>query len=154
MNRLQYFMDKVLGEPNSGCWLWMGSLNSGGYGNFWDAGKCVKAHRYAYTAFVGPIPEGLDVMHKCDTPASVNPDHLRPGTTLENIRDAWRKGRMNDRRGQRNGRALVTDFGAARIRDMASLGYQTRAIAEQFRVSTSQVRRIIRGERKEVLRHD
>lgn len=143
--RIDTFMDKIMFEPNSGCWIWLGAIKSGGYGSFWVGGKCLAAHRFSHMVFKGPIPDGLDVMHKCDTPACVNPNHLKAATTLENVRDAWKKGRMNDRKGSANGRAKLTEFGVRYIRDMAILGYGTVEIAEKFQIDRGHVRRIVRG---------
>lgn len=139
------FMDKILPEPNSGCWLWTGSTNSGGYGNFWLAGKSQKAHRVSHMLFKGPIPDGLDVMHKCDVPCCVNPDHIRAGTTLENVRELWAKKRGNPPRGERNAKARLTSDGVIRIRELDGLiGLPTAEIARRFEMSNSQVRRVIR----------
>lgn len=77
-------------EPNSGCWLWDNPSDSnGGYGMLTG----LLAHRASYTAFVGAIPSGKVVMHKCDTRACVNPDHLVLGSRRDNIIDAHRKRR-------------------------------------------------------------
>ena len=72
-----------------GCWEWGGSLTDTGYGKF--AGKF--AHRLAYETWVGPIPEGHVVRHKCDNPPCINPDHLETGTYADNNRDTSERGR-------------------------------------------------------------
>jgi len=82
---LDRFMRMVVPEPNSGCWLYEGS-GAAGYGAFWDGEKRIMAHRFSYEAFVGPIPDGLTIDHKCFVRCCVNPDHLEPVTLLENIR--------------------------------------------------------------------
>jgi len=76
-------------EPNTGCWLWPGSLNSG-YGSISVGNKKHLAHRVSYAEYVGD-PVGQIVMHKCDTPACVNPDHLVLGSPKDNAIDAARK---------------------------------------------------------------
>lgn len=82
----------------SGCWLWNGGWNVRGYGKCNRHGKVwAYAHRLFYTHFVGPIPEGACVMHKCDTPPCCNPDHLVLGTAHENMLDMWMKGRARPR---------------------------------------------------------
>lgn len=91
---LERFFNKVYksDEPN-GCWLWTAGRFTTGYGMFYYNGKHVLAHRFSYQQFVGDIPEGYFVCHKCDTPLCVNPDHLFAGTRLENMQDMSRKGR-------------------------------------------------------------
>lgn len=80
----------------TGCWLFTGPWNDSGYGKF--AGerpvrKHTQAHRYFYEQFVGPIPDGLLLCHKCDTPPCVNPVHMFVGTHQDNMADMVRKGR-------------------------------------------------------------
>ena len=88
MDRFWKKVDKAFG-----CWLWTGSVHKSGYGQFRYMGKTQPAHRVSYELFVGPIPEGLDVLHSCDERRCVNPAHLRPGTDLDNSRDKVERGR-------------------------------------------------------------
>lgn len=90
------------------CWLWQGARNRDGYGSFWSGeyrfgdSSCgpimVLAHRWSYEHHVGPIGDGLCVLHRCDTPGCVNPDHLFLGTQADNVRDCAEKGRRNQTR--------------------------------------------------------
>ena len=81
------FMAHVSPEPNTGCWLWMGYVNRGGYGRLNRAGRgTLNAHRYAYELLTGPIPAGLQVDHLCRVRSCVNPAHLEAVTHQENIR--------------------------------------------------------------------
>jgi hypothetical protein len=80
-------------EPTTGCWLWLRSRDKDGYGSLRADGRTRRAHREAYMAYMGPIPDGAHVLHKCDTPACVNPDHLFLGTQRDNLRDCVVKGR-------------------------------------------------------------
>ena len=73
-------------EPNSGCWLWTGSVLSSGYGRIGIGGKEYLAHRIVYEMLIGPIPDGLELDHKCRVRPCVNPDHLEPVTHIENVR--------------------------------------------------------------------
>lgn len=87
------FWDKVSPEPNSGCWLWMGSHNEKGYGDFWFGDRLERPHRLSYEMLVRDYPAAWLMCHRCDTPACVNPAHLFPGTALQNTTDMVRKGR-------------------------------------------------------------
>ena len=78
------------GDDPLGCWLWPGAAASG-YGTFYAApGVSVYAHRYAYAAMVGPIPDGLHLDHLCQTTRCVNPLHLDPVTPRVNSQRAGR----------------------------------------------------------------
>ncbi len=92
----QRFWSKVTITPY--CWLWGGRVNNHGYGRleWYERGrrKRVLAHRYAYMQYQ-PLVSGIVLLHRCDTPACVNPRHLQPGTQADNIRDALAKGRLN-----------------------------------------------------------
>lgn len=79
-------------EPNSGCWLWTGSVNSWGYGRL-DKRRERQAHRLSYLTFKGPIPPELIVLHSCDVACCVNPEHLRLGTPSDNVQDALNRRR-------------------------------------------------------------
>ena len=81
--RFWHKVDK--GGPN-GCWLWLGCVDGGGYGDFRVWPVKVKAHRYAYELLVGPIPEGLQLDHLCRVRNCVNPKHLEPVTPKVNTR--------------------------------------------------------------------
>lgn len=77
----------------SGCWIWQGGVDQDGYGKVKRFGKTIRAHRLFYEHHTGPVPDGLWVLHRCDTPLCVNPDHLWVGTQLENEQDKDAKGR-------------------------------------------------------------
>jgi len=85
--------DKIEYGAPSGCWLGTGTVTVRGYGQISVGGKNRRAHRAAFEAENGPIPAGLMVRHKCDTPPCVNPDHLLVGTNDDNVRDREERGR-------------------------------------------------------------
>ena len=82
-------------RKTKGCWIWTGNTSRGvdGYGSFKFRGSIWQSHRVAWTLWQGEIPDDKKVLHKCDVPACVNPDHLFTGTILDNNLDKARKGR-------------------------------------------------------------
>ena len=78
--------------PESGCWLWMGTVSSRGYGQVWVNGMHRPAHRISWELVNGPMPAHLDACHTCDVECCINPAHIWPGTPSENAKDAVRKG--------------------------------------------------------------
>lgn len=80
-------------EDENGCWIWKKCIHISGYGNLRVEGKTKKAHRVSFELKNGPIPEGMDVLHKCDVRSCINPDHLYLGTDKENAQDREDRGR-------------------------------------------------------------
>jgi len=87
-----YVFSRVQTEPNCGCWLWMGETNNKGYGrivrgnNHYGLRERFLAHRVSYELVNGPVPEGMDLDHKCRVRLCVNPAHLEPVSRSENNR--------------------------------------------------------------------
>ncbi len=77
------------------CWEWQGGINGDGYGNSYNGEGVEAAHRISYRIHNGKIPYGMVIMHKCDNPSCVNPNHLKLGTQSENMQDCSIKGRRN-----------------------------------------------------------
>lgn len=93
-NSVKRFWANVKRRKN--CWEWVGSCTATGYGSFcatYEGRKYWKAHRFSWHLHNGPIPDGQCVLHKCDNPACVRPDHLEIGTQAENIRQRDMRGR-------------------------------------------------------------
>jgi hypothetical protein len=117
-----------------GCWIWSASTNCGGYGQIRRDGKMVGAHRVAYGLYVGQIPVGLVVRHKCDNKLCVNPDRLLAGTCAENSQDAVDRGLYA--KGTDNGSCKLTEAQVLAIRsDFRVL----REIATDYGVSRMQI---------------
>lgn len=95
-------------ERSDGCWLWTGGLRRG-YGVVVIAQRRLAAHRVAYEWCVGPVPSGLFVLHSCDTPSCVRPDHLRVGTHEENTLDAMERKRFPSKVQERARAALIAE---------------------------------------------
>ena len=92
MNHEQRFLQKI--NKTDSCWIWTGSRNSKGYGLFQANKQRFVASRFAYQSWIGEIPEGLLVCHKCDNPPCVNPDHLFVDTAHGNSMDMFAKDRQ------------------------------------------------------------
>jgi len=80
--------------PFCGCHIWLGELDRHGYGKTRSGGKRTLVHRESYRHFVGEIKSENVVMHSCDTPSCVNPNHLSQGTVMDNAKDKVSKGRQ------------------------------------------------------------
>lgn len=115
-SEIERFMSHV--DKQSACWLWTAYRMPRGYGHFRQPNTHELAHRAAYRLFIGPIGDGLDVMHACDNPSCVNPAHLSLGTRTDNMRDAKRKGR--NARGEAHGRSKLSAADVAAIRSSAA----------------------------------
>lgn len=75
------------------CWVWNGEKFHSGYGRIRIHWKKYTLHRVVFELYVGPIPNGLCVLHKCDNKPCINPEHLFLGTKADNAHDRDRKGR-------------------------------------------------------------
>lgn len=148
-------------KSEDGCWLWTGTVNGSGYGTI-GLGSAAQGkgfvHRVSYEIFVGCIPNGMIVCHRCDVKTCVNPGHLFVGTYLDNIVDAQRKGRWRtgptwaspDRiqwqqecRGERHGQSKLTDLDVVEIRRRHATGATMTELAKQFPVSRRMIANIV-----------
>jgi hypothetical protein len=134
---LSDFLKKV--DKTDTCWIWTGSKKTKGYGQFGVNYRVVTTHRYAYENFIGKIPAGMVVMHTCDNPPCVNPDHLILGTIADNNADRDIKGRGNASKGSDHVMSKLTDDEILMIRkDSRSQA----KIAEEYGVSQAHISKI------------
>lgn len=142
------FMKRVLKTDT--CWIWQGASN-GIYPlcHVLGASKTVFAHRLSFELFKTPIIDGNVVMHTCDNPMCVNPDHLAQGTQLQNMTDMYEKGRGRSPGpkiplyGADNPACKITESTALAIRK--ETGLSVRKIAIKYEISPSQVHRILKN---------
>lgn len=146
------FWNKVL--LSDGCWEWQAYRNSTNYG----VRDAVFAHRIAWMLINGPIPDGLWVLHRCDNPPCVRPDHLFLGTAQQNTDDMVSKGRAatgdrsgprkhpeNYRRGSTIPWAQLTESDIPEIRRRLRAGETSVAIAADYPVGFQAIKRIKYG---------
>jgi hypothetical protein len=163
------FFKRFERDPKTKCWQWTGAVNAKGYGiiagelngrRYVPAGQNMLAHRVSWIIHHGDIPEsdsahGMVVMHACDNPTCVNPEHLRLGTQAENVADMDKKrrhvvGEFQQRKGVEHFRSAFKD--QADIDLICSTQGQTKELAERFGVDVSTIKRIRR--RNGVVRDD
>jgi hypothetical protein len=128
----------------SGCWIWLLRVDTPGYGRIAANRSSVPAHRVSWVTYRGTIPDGMQVLHKCDVRCCVNPDHLFLGTHSDNMRDMYAKGRhpRSGQRGEKHHRAKLTAQEVAEIRSSSEL---QKILAQKYRVGQSQISSIRRG---------
>ena len=131
------FWSKTLKTDN--CWGWIGTLHGDGRASFWDNNKpgYVTAARFCWELHFGPIPIGMCVLHHCDNPRCVRPDHLFLGTRDENVKDRQVQNRQAN--GSRNARAKLSETEVIRIRLLYSNGTTAKQIAKHFGLSQNHV---------------
>lgn len=137
-------------EKPSGCWEWRRSSTvRGGYGQFTYGYKLKRAHRVSYEVFIGPIPAGMFVCHKCDNPPCVNPSHLFLGTLGDNNKDMRLKQRgfvPEPVRGSKHHSAKLTEQDVIDIKGLLRSGEISQAeISRRYGVSKTLVSRIKKG---------
>lgn len=138
--------EKIIFEPNTGCWIWSGSLTAcGGYGQISVNGRPKRAHRVTYELYKGAIKNDLLVCHHCDNPACVNPDHLFLGTYQQNTNDMVKKGRTktNPRFGSHNGNSKLNESVVIEIRRIARSGISYKTIGEMFSISPATINQVV-----------
>jgi hypothetical protein len=133
-------------SKGDGCWEWAHvSAGDDGYGRFNTGEKVDKAHRVSWTLYVGPVPDGMFVLHKCDNRKCVNPDHLFLGDNAANMADMKAKGRGRGLRGENHKMAKLTDQQAKKVLEKALSGENQKQIAREFNISHQLVSAIKTG---------
>lgn len=137
-------------DRSGDCWVWTASRNRRGYGRMHSLREnghreIVQSHRASWEMTYGPIPSGSYVLHHCDNPPCVRPDHLFIGSQFDNMRDAARKGRLT-RRGEKNSRAKLTWGEVHAIRAAYGTGDWTNAeLSRRYGVSNTMISKIVKG---------
>lgn len=139
-------------DSETNCHNFTGQLNADGYGRMMIGSRAdgtrrkAMAHRVAYEALVGPIPQGLEVCHSCDNRKCVNPDHLFLGTHQENIDDREAKGRNNPPKGEAHSRAKLTEDDVLKMKLLREKGWAYSQLAGEFAVSKATAMRAVKGQ--------
>ncbi len=132
-------------NSKNNCWEWLKSLKKTGHGNAWWNGKHEIAHRLSWMFYEGIIPDGLNVLHKCDNPKCVNPDHLFLGTYLDNNRDRKLKGRNANTNGEKNPFSKLKEFQVIEIINKLRKGVKGAHLAKLYSVSPDTIGKIKSG---------
>jgi len=148
-NSARFNFMKFVKKVPSGCWEWTMTKRGEGYGNIWNGERNEAAHRFSYRKFIGEVPDGLNVCHKCDNRKCVNPDHLYAATQSQNLMDMVARGRNDTRAktwGEKHNKAKLTAKDVRRIRKL----YSWRSVGiyelgEMFGVSGQNIYHIIHG---------
>lgn len=141
-----HFWSKVAKATPDACWEWQGGRNRGRYGTFPVNRRNVIASRYSWELHFGPIPDGMQVCHKCDNPPCVNPNHLFLGDHLANAHDRDAKGRHKSGPplvGELNPNAKLSNDQRREIVRRNLAGESKKSLAKEFGVARFAVQRII-----------
>lgn len=144
-DRSNRFWSKIKITPY--CWEWGGALTHSGYGRFALTGrKTVRAHRFAFEDFYGEISKDACVLHHCDNPKCVRPDHLFWGSHKDNAMDREHKGRGADKHGEKSAVSKLTASGVKEIREKyLPRKYTQYRLAKEYGVCQAQIWRILNG---------
>lgn len=141
MTNIKRFWSRVKKSPK--CWEWIGYKTADGYGQYYHVG----AHRIAYYLAHGNIPMGMCVLHRCDNPVCVNPEHLFIGTDRDNVLDMISKKRGAYYDGRSNGDARkLSECQVLEIRKFYKSGNFTQAeLGRKYKTDKSNVGSIVKG---------
>lgn len=152
--------EKLYVINENGCWIWIGRKHKKGYGLFGDN---LLAHRLSWEFNVGPILNGLWVLHNCpneDNKSCINPKHLWLGTHQDNYEDAVLKGQMASGnkhgfishpeaipKGEKNGQAKITEEQALEILSLYQSGIRQYILSKKYNLSRSAIHNLVHGVR-------
>jgi len=137
------FWPNIICDLNSRCWLWTGSVFANGYGSFHLNGHTEYTHRVSWLIHHGEMPDGW-VLHRCDTPRCVRPDHLFLGDHEANMADMVTKGRS--RRGERTNLAKLTEQQVIGLLARHKAGESRTSLATKYGLDYSTICYIVRGD--------
>jgi len=140
----QRFLDKILITDD--CWEWIAGKYHDGYGIFRIENKSYRAHRVSYELFIGDIPDGMLVCHRCDNPACVKPSHLFIGTIQDNVNDRQNKGHSTGGKlkGEDCPAHKYTKKDVIEIRSLYNTGqYSQRDLARKFNISRPTIKNMV-----------
>lgn len=142
MTTLDRFMIRIKVDPKTTCWTWVGAVSSNGYGHININGKLISAHRLSWELFHNEKPGKKFVLHKCDNPLCVNPDHLFLGTNSDNQRDCIAKGRRAKK---------CTRYTQSTVKELQRLRptMKMAALAKLFDIPPQYIRILLRKNREE-----
>ena len=129
----------------NGCHEFTGYKNECGYGRIHKDKKLVFVHREVYEKVHGYIPKGMVIMHSCDNPACINPNHLSANYQSENIKDMIEKGRSVNKFGSKHGMSKINETDVINIKKRLSEGDTCVAISKDYSVSEGTIRNIKKG---------
>lgn len=140
-NTLDDYYRRIDYNGANGCWLWTGRQDRDGYGRWNFDGKEMFAHRFAYDIYYKDLDPKLVIMHSCDNPPCVNPEHLSQGTQKDNMQDAAKKGRKPS--GSKNPNSKLNEYQVEKIRQFYKVGLSIEELSKTFNVSRRQIFNIV-----------
>ena len=148
LRTIEQRLNAYINKTSTG-WLWTKDTYNYGYGKLSiGKGKQVRAHRYMYEKYKGVIPDGMMVLHTCDTPRCCNPEHLFLGNQIDNMGDAKEKGRVGYKTfyGDSHPRSKITMQQAEEIKELYKSGkYYQKEIGSMYGISQAVVSKILLG---------
>jgi hypothetical protein len=151
MRKNELFNRTTINE--NGCWIWNGPIFHDGYGNCGGGYPDQRSHRASYILFKGVIPNKMWILHNCNMPLCINPEHLYLGDVKQNVKDCIEAGTFprgpnpkKARNGTKNGRAIICSSIVNKIRKLYSNPYSYGQLSKLFNLSKRQTMRIVKGE--------